>query len=80
MKHRFLYQLYLLLLPFEFLFGLEIDFAYDYYMDDIECIKLGEKFMVKSFCRKNKFTREKQFRTERPMMNGADFNEWITYE
>lgn len=66
-------------MPLEVLFNIELEFAYNYYTDNIECTMLGKKVFVESLCRKNKFTEIKEFRTERPMCNGRDNNEWIIY-
>jgi hypoxanthine phosphoribosyltransferase len=49
------------------------DWAFDYYKER------SEKVSVYFYCRENKYTKRKYFRTMRPMYNGLSDNEWIEY-
>jgi hypothetical protein len=49
------------------------DWAFNYYKER------SEKVSVYFYCRENKYTKRKYFRTMRPICNGWDNNEWIEY-
>lgn len=55
------------------LLGLWGDWAFDYYKE--RSLKLSVYF----YCRENKYTKRKYFRTMRPIRNGWENNEWIEY-
>lgn len=40
----------------------------------------SSKLSISFYCRQNKYTNRKYFRTMRPICNGWDSNEWIEYE
>lgn len=55
------------------MFNINLDCFFDYYKE--RSVKLS----IHIYCRRNKYTNRKYFRTMRPICNGWNSNEWIEY-